>query len=131
MGLPLGLGLAYLNTRTDVAAGMLALPVRMAGGLAGALGYVGVLGLLAASGRLGAWRLFAASGRMALTNYLTQSVVMTLIFYPYALHQGFGWVSGTPAAGGARRSRTAASSRSGARRRRWRWRCCSGWRRCR
>lgn len=99
VGLPLGALLAYLNTRPDVAAGVLALPVRMAGGLAGALGYVGVLGLLAASGRLGAWRFFAASGRMTLTNYLTQSVVMTLIFYPYGLHQGFGWVSLTPAAG--------------------------------
>lgn len=60
---------------------------------------MGVLGLLAASGRLGAWRFFAASGRMAMTNYLTQSVIMTLIFYPYGLHQGFGWVSGVPAAG--------------------------------
>jgi len=99
VGLPLGALLAYLNTRADYAAGTLALPVRMAGGLAGALGYVGVLGLLAASGRLGAWRIFAASGRMAMTNYLTQSVIMTLIFYPYGLHQGFGWVSGAPAAG--------------------------------
>ncbi|GGK97192.1 DUF418 domain-containing protein [Deinococcus radiotolerans] len=99
VGVPLGLLLAYLNTRPDYAAGMLAFPVRMAGGLAGALGYVGLLGLLAASGRLGAWRFFAASGRMAMTNYLTQSVIMTLIFYPYGLHQGFGWVSGVPAAG--------------------------------
>ncbi|GGR94092.1 DUF418 domain-containing protein [Deinococcus sedimenti] len=99
MGLPLGALLAYLNTRSDYAAGALAFPVRMGGGLAGALGYVGVLGLLAAAGRLGAWRLFAASGRMALTNYLMQSVVMTLIFYPYGL--GLGNWPGTGGGWGA------------------------------
>ncbi|AWT36596.1 hypothetical protein GCM10008956_18300 [Deinococcus arenae] len=99
VGLPLGLLLAYLNTLPSELAGTLALPVRMAGGVAGALGYVGVLGLLAASDRLGAWRLFAASGRMAMTNYLTQSVVMTLIFYPYGL--GLGNWPGTGRSWGA------------------------------
>ncbi|UBV42145.1 DUF418 domain-containing protein [Deinococcus taeanensis] len=96
LGVPLGLLLAYLNTRSTYAAGMLALPVRMGGGLAAALGYVGVVGLLTASGRLGPLRFFAASGRMAMTNYLTQSVLMTLLFYPYGLGQGYRWVSAAP-----------------------------------
>ncbi|THF86457.1 DUF418 domain-containing protein [Deinococcus sp. KSM4-11] len=91
VGLPLGALLAYLNTRPEYAAGLLAIPVRMGGGLASALGYVGVLGLLAAAGRLGAWRHFAASGRLAMSNYLTQSVVMTSVFYPYAGAQWGRW----------------------------------------
>ncbi len=91
VGLPLGAALAYLNTRPEYAAGLLAVPVRMAGGLASALGYVGVLGLLAASERLGMWRHFAASGRLAMSNYLSQSVVMTAVFYPYAGAQWGRW----------------------------------------
>lgn len=86
-GLPLGLGLgvllAYLNTRPDRAAGLLAIPVRMGGGLAGALGYVGLIGLLTMAGRLGPLRAFAASGRVAMSNYLSQSLLMTTLFYPY------------------------------------------------
>lgn len=91
LGLLLGALLAYLNTRTDLAAGLLAIPVRMSGGLLSALGYVGLLGLLAARGRLGGWVLFAAGGRLALTNYLAQTVVMTTIFYPYAGAQWGQW----------------------------------------
>ncbi|WP_295821783.1 DUF418 domain-containing protein [uncultured Deinococcus sp.] len=91
VGLPLGLLLAYLNTRPDYASGLLAVPVRMSGGLASALGYVGVIGLLTTSGRLGPLRHFAASGRVALSNYLAQSVVMTGIFYPYAGAQWGQW----------------------------------------
>ncbi|MFC4427858.1 DUF418 domain-containing protein [Deinococcus navajonensis] len=86
-GVPLGLGLgvvlAYLNTRPDRAGGLLAIPVRMGGGLAGALGYVGLIGLLTVNGRLGALRAFAASGRVAMSNYLSQSLIMTTLFYPY------------------------------------------------
>ncbi|WP_092265174.1 DUF418 domain-containing protein [Deinococcus reticulitermitis] len=90
-GLLLGGLLAFLNTRTDLAAGLLAIPVRMSGGLLSALGYVGLLGLIAARGGLGRWGLFAAGGRLALTNYLTQTVVMTTIFYPYAGAQWGRW----------------------------------------
>ncbi|PTA67388.1 DUF418 domain-containing protein [Deinococcus arcticus] len=97
LGLVLGAVLAYLNTRGDQAAGFLAVPVRMGGGLAGALGYVGVIGLLAASGRLRPLLHFAASGRMAMTNYLSQSLLMTTFFYPYGGAQGFGWVGQDPA----------------------------------
>lgn len=82
-GLPLGVLLAWLNTQPSLAAGLLAIPVRMVGGLASALGYVGVLGLLAAGGRLGPLRAFAASGRVALSNYIAQSLFMTTFFYPY------------------------------------------------
>lgn len=91
LGLALGVWLAVLNTHADRAAGLLSTPVRMAGGLAGALGYVGLLGLLAAQGRLGWWRHFAASGRVAMSNYLSQSVLMTLLFYPYAGAQFGRW----------------------------------------
>ena len=47
-----------------------------------ALGYAAILILLARS-RLGTWVLhpLACAGRMAFTNYLTQSIVMTMIFY--------------------------------------------------
>ncbi|WP_104991737.1 DUF418 domain-containing protein [Deinococcus sp. NW-56] len=91
LGLPLGVLLAWLNTRTSLAAGLIAIPVRMGGGLASALGYVGVLGLLAVQGRLGPLRAFAASGRVALTSYILQSLVMTTVFYPYAGAQFGRW----------------------------------------
>ncbi|MBB5236211.1 DUF418 domain-containing protein [Deinococcus budaensis] len=91
LGLPLGLLLAWLNTQGSLAAGLLAIPVRMGGGLASALGYVGVLGLLASRGRLGPLRAFAASGRVALSNYIAQSLVMTGVFYPYAGAQFGRW----------------------------------------
>ncbi|MVN87924.1 DUF418 domain-containing protein [Deinococcus sp. HMF7620] len=101
VGLPLGALLAYLNTRPDAAAGLLAFPVRMGGGAAAALGYVGVIGLLATSGRLGPLIHFAASGRMAMTNYLSQSLLMTLFFYPYAGAQGGRWVQAAREGGDA------------------------------
>ena len=91
LGLPLGVLLAWLNTRSDLAAGLLAIPVRMGGGLASALGYVGVVGLITVHGRLGPLRAFAASGRVALSNYLAQSLIMTTIFYPYAGAQWGRW----------------------------------------
>ncbi|MFB9990379.1 DUF418 domain-containing protein [Deinococcus oregonensis] len=91
LGLPLGILLAWLNTRGDYASGLLAIPVRMGGGLALALGYVGVLGTLAAQDRLGRWKAFAASGRMAMSNYIAQSLIMTTVFYPYAGAQYGQW----------------------------------------
>lgn len=91
LGLVLGVLLAYLNTRADLGSGLLAIPVRMAGGLAGGLGYVGLLGLLTTQGRLGWLKRFASSGRMAMSNYLAQSLVMTTVFYPYAGAQWGHW----------------------------------------
>lgn len=91
LGLVLGVWLAWLNTQPDFASGLLAIPVRMAGGLAGGLGYVGLLGLLAASGRLGGLRHFASSGRIAMSNYLAQSLCMTALFYPYGGAQWGRW----------------------------------------
>ena len=91
LGLVLGGLLAWLNTRGDYVSGLAAIPVRMSGGLAGALGYVGLFGLLAARGRLGPLRHFAASGRTAMSNYLAQSLVMTTVFYPYAGAQFGRW----------------------------------------
>ncbi|MPY66701.1 DUF418 domain-containing protein [Deinococcus sp. SDU3-2] len=91
LGLPLGVLLAWLNTQTSLAAGLIAIPVRMGGGLASALGYVGVVGLLTVQDRLGPLRAFAASGRVALTNYIMQSLIMTTVFYPYAGAQFGRW----------------------------------------
>ncbi|GGO21026.1 DUF418 domain-containing protein [Deinococcus humi] len=91
IGLPLGVLLAWLNTRGDYASGLIAIPVRMGGGLASALGYVGVIGLLTVHDRLGPLRVFAAGGRVAMSNYITQSLIMTAIFYPYAGAQFGQW----------------------------------------
>lgn len=91
LGLLLGAVLAYLNTRPDAFSGVLVPPVRMLGGLLGALGYVGILGLLLNRGALAGFKVFAATGRTALTNYLLQTLVMTTIFYPYAGAQWEKW----------------------------------------
>lgn len=90
-GLPLGVLLAYLNTKGDYASGVMAVPVRMLGGLLSAFGYIGVIGLLSVQGKLGFVRHFAASGRVAMSNYLSQSLLMTTIFYPYAGAQWGQW----------------------------------------
>lgn len=49
--------------------------------------YIGAIALLVTAGGRAARKLsmLAPVGRMALTNYLLQSVVMTLLFFPYAL----------------------------------------------
>ncbi|WP_291426959.1 DUF418 domain-containing protein [Deinococcus sp.] len=91
LGLLLGMVLAWLNTRPDYASSLFAIPVRMGGGLAGGLGYVGLIGLLTVQGRLGLLRPFAQSGRIAMSNYLAQSLVMTTVFYPYAGAQWGRW----------------------------------------
>jgi uncharacterized protein len=91
LGLPAGLWLAQLNTLSTAQADILAIPVRMGGGLAMALGYLGSLGLLVASGRPGFWRVFAAPGRAALSVYLTESLVMTSLYYPYGGAQYGRW----------------------------------------
>ncbi|OLV15790.1 DUF418 domain-containing protein [Deinococcus marmoris] len=91
IGLPLGALLAWLNTKGDYASGLLAIPVRMGGGLASALGYVGLIGLLTVHDRLGPLRVFAAGGRVAMSNYISQSLIMTAVFYPYAGAQFGRW----------------------------------------
>lgn len=50
--------------------------------------YVALIALIHLRAGSGARRLrwLAPAGRMALTNYLTQSLVMTLVFFPYGLH---------------------------------------------
>ena len=101
-GLGLGLPAALLVTAGYLllpgVSGILALFLNQA--LAGpilALGYAAALVLLA---RRRTWerRLapLAATGRMALTNYLTQSLVLTLLFYGY----GFGLAGRVTPSGG-------------------------------
>lgn len=95
MGLPLSGLLAWLNSGQTQAAGLWEVPVRMSSGLALALGYVGLIGRALAAGG-GSWmRSFAAPGRLALSNYISQSLVMTTLFYPY----GLGLYGGLGAAG--------------------------------
>jgi uncharacterized membrane protein YeiB len=68
--------------------------VRQFGTLAGLLGALGYLGLAVVlmQGTAAKWLTWLApAGRMALTNYLTQSVVMGFFFYGYGLgHYGMG-----------------------------------------
>lgn len=69
------------------------LTVQMGASLMGAIGqpalclaYIGGLSLLAGDPRWGRWLgALAPVGRMALTNYLLQSVLATMIFYGYGL----------------------------------------------
>ncbi len=90
IGLPLGIGLGLLGglIATHAVPGtndghMLATGLLRLGNLPACLGYVGVVVLLLHGGsRI---RLLAPFGRMALTNYLTHSIVFTLICYGYGL----------------------------------------------
>lgn len=84
LGLPLGAVLAYLNTLDTLQMGLLSEGFRMISGLPMAFGYVGLFGLLGLRPRIPAALLaLAQSGRLALTHYITQSLVLTFIFYPY------------------------------------------------
>lgn len=83
VGLPLSALLAYFNTQSSYSADYWSIPVRLTGGLALALAYVGGLGLLTAAGKLGWLTAFGASGRLAMSNYIAQSLIMTSLFYPY------------------------------------------------
>jgi uncharacterized protein len=64
------------------------------GGLLLSLSYAGVLFLMLASGGCrGMMTRLAATGRMALTNYLLQSIIASLLFTNY----GLGWYGGVSA----------------------------------
>ena len=94
VGIPVGLGLGLLGALIstgrplgvddqghDAAAGLILL-----GSLPSALGYMAAILLMLHSH--GAWarvRLLSPFGQMALSNYLSQSIVMTLLFYGYGL----------------------------------------------
>ncbi|MEJ7807762.1 MAG: DUF418 domain-containing protein, partial [Telluria sp.] len=93
IALPLGLGLGLLGSAitTHATPGtpnghMLASGLLMLGNLPASLGYIGVLVLMLSSrsllSRIG---VLAPFGRMALTNYLTHSLVFSLVCYGYGL----------------------------------------------
>lgn len=92
-GLSLGaLGVAAslsLGSQFDLVEGFaestLAMGLMSLGNLPLALGYLAIVVLLATGPLRNAFGLLAPAGRMALTNYLLQSVVGTLVFYGYGL----------------------------------------------
>jgi len=94
VGIPLGVGLGVLGSLIatgrppgvddgghDLAHALLSL-----GSLPAALGYIGaVMLMLQSRGALARIRLLAPFGRMALSNYLTQSLVFSLLFYAHGI----------------------------------------------
>ena len=92
-GLGLGLPVVAAGIWYNVAAGFAWEQAKLGGSLfnyVGSIGvfpgYVGLVMLLARSGRPGAVQArLAAVGRMALTNYIAQSVLCSLIFYGHGL----------------------------------------------
>jgi uncharacterized membrane protein YeiB len=98
-GIPFGIGLGLLGSlvatgqhqASSEGAFRLASALLMLGGLPAALGYAAaVVLMLHSAGALARIRALAPFGRMALTNYLLQSVVFSLVFYSYGLGQ-WGW----------------------------------------
>jgi uncharacterized membrane protein YeiB len=94
IGLPVGLGMGLagsLITTTHVPGAQhdgfqLAMGVLMLGNLPACLGYVGMVVLMLHSrSPFAKVRVLAPFGRMALTNYLTQSLVMSMAFFGYGL----------------------------------------------
>src|SRR5690606_7030234 len=74
------------GTDQPSASTMLAMTLHMAGSPLLSLGYIAMVVLALERGA--SWlRTLAPAGRMALTNYLAQSVVGTLVFYGYGLGQ--------------------------------------------
>ncbi len=63
-----------------------------------AVGYLAVLSLLAL--RVGSWRPLAAVGQMALTAYLTQSLVTTVVFVGYGTYGAWTATSALAVVGG-------------------------------
>ena len=92
-GLPVGIGLGLLGSLlatshtpgSDTDGFTLARGLAMLGNLPASLGYVGLVVLMLNSrSALAGIRVLAPVGRMALTNYLTQSLISTFVFYGYA-----------------------------------------------
>lgn len=82
--------ISVLGDRLDGWSAVVLLVAATAGGLAGPLltvGYIGSIALVRHQAVGVALRLLAPAGRMALTNYLTQSLVCSLLFSGY----GLGW----------------------------------------
>lgn len=95
-GLPVGLGLGLLSSliatsHTPGTTGdgfQLARGLTMLGNLPACLGYVGLIVLALHSNSVFAKvRILAPMGRMALTNYLTQSLISTFVFYGHGAGQ--------------------------------------------
>lgn len=94
IGLPFGIGLGLLGATISMThipgnqhdGFQLATGLLMMGNLPASIGYVSMIVLMLHSA--GPWsrvRVLAPLGRMALTNYLMQSVVGSLVFYGYGL----------------------------------------------
>lgn len=94
IGIPLGVGLGLLGSLiatgrplgVDDGGHDLAYALLSLGSLPAALGYIGaVMLMLHSRGALARIRLLAPFGRMALSNYLTQSLVFSLLFYAHGM----------------------------------------------
>lgn len=93
IGLPIGLGLSLVSAgiaTAHVRGGndgeyQMAVGLMMFGNLPACLGYVGALVLLWHGRARLLLAPLALAGRMALTNYIAQSVIGTLVFYGYGL----------------------------------------------
>ncbi|MEN9866883.1 MAG: hypothetical protein RL748_2473 [Pseudomonadota bacterium] len=89
--LGIGMGLAGSMLTTRFVPGVnngwdIAFPLLMMGNLPACLGYVAmVILMLHSSGPFSKIRILAPFGRMALTNYLMQSVIASLVFYSYGM----------------------------------------------
>lgn len=96
VGLPLSVAASFIPAQGITLIAMLAHTVGQA--IASplmALGYLGAMTLFVHSGRFSKLAAcFMATGRMALTNYITQSVVATSVFY----YWGLGYFGQTPRA---------------------------------
>jgi uncharacterized protein len=89
LGLPLNAAYALLSQ--DDATATLGLPLFVVGAPLLAIGYMATVALLVRRYPRGmVARRLAAVGRLALTNYLTQSVVMTAVFYGFGLYGSVG-----------------------------------------
>ncbi len=89
-GIALGLAGAFISTGAvpgnDRDGYMFALGLQMLGNLPACLGYVAMIVLMLHSGSAFAnVKVLGPFGRMALTNYLMQSVVMSMFFFGYGL----------------------------------------------
>jgi len=94
LGIPIGVGLGIAGSliATNETPGMqhdpyqIAIAMTMIGNLPACLGYVGLIVLMLNSDTVfSRVRVLAPLGRMALTNYLTHSLVSSLVFYHYGL----------------------------------------------